>query len=272
MKTPKPTPISIALLALLLTTVPAHAGLHYRFVQEGTTGGIDDGEVWVEGDNGRVEWQREKEPFTHDVEIDAAESRAYLHTGLGTWFDPEGSAVDEPMLTSVPGGGLSVLFGPMSPQFDAKAKKIKATLISKETGAGVEILGLPTTEHVLEISYRLDHGMGGSVAFASKVEAEIHIWTTDTLVARDLPVDPFDVVIGLEDVDRAVAAELEQVEGFPLRRTLRVRRQVPDTPAEEAIHILTFEEVREEAVPESRFAVPEGFVERAPQFAGPGRT
>lgn len=248
-------------LFLLLFAAPADAGLFYRFTESGE----DGGQVWVEGERSRVEWQRAEEPFAFDVRIDAASGPVWLNTSLGTWYS-DATAGRPP---SGPGPELAVGRGVFQPLFPNAEATIEDPEVSVELEEGLveEVAGLPATKYVVRISYRWSQVMFGETIRA-KVSATALLWVTDRLERRPLPVDPLELVTGLPEVDAVLAPELAKIPGFPLRRTLTVTRTMPHTPPNTSFSDLVLEEVRQEPVSAERFEVPAEYSERAPEFGG----
>lgn len=267
--------ITFATLAILAPglAAPAHAGLHYRFSQEGDMLLLDDGEAWVEGAASRVDWRRAQEPFFFDVEIARGTAWIRLNTGLGTWFDEGTEEVVETVNRSLPGhhrrrppavGSSRVdnYFLPVVHFAPYVTRDVR--IVPAPPRPGEPVAGFPTTRHAFRVSYALEQ-VQGQEYITSNVQATVELWVTDRFARRPLPVDPGRLVTGVEDVDEALAAALGEVPGFPLRRTATVTRRVSDTWPLTGNHTLTLELVEEVPVPDDRFEVPADYREWAPQ-------
>jgi hypothetical protein len=205
----------ILFLILVLTALPAFAGIHYKAVT--TTEGAQNEagnmqvEGWVSGDKARVEFKESGNPM--------AKQGAYLITKDGGktiyLVDPEEKTYAEWDLQAMLGMVGNVMQG-MGPLLKIEFSDPKVEKLLDEDGGTVA--GLPTRHTRHRTSYTMKVkvlGMGNEAS----VVTEQDIWATDRLQDIALGVwlrsDPPRT--GNAQFDKLVAAEADKAKGFPLK-------------------------------------------------------
>ena len=205
----------ILFLILILTALPAFAGIHYKAVTktEGAQNQAGNMEVegWVSGDKARVEFKESGNPI--------AKEGAYLITKdagkIIYLVDPEEKTYAEWDLQAMLGMAGAVMQG-MGPLLKMEFSDPKVEKLLDEDGGTVA--GLPTRHTRYRTSYTMKVkvlGMGNEAA----VVTEQDIWATDRLQDIALGVwlrsDPPRT--GNPQFDKLIAAEVDKAKGFPLK-------------------------------------------------------
>lgn len=249
--------LSLVTLVCLAAAPLALAGIHYTAVT--TTEG--DGstqrtviEGWVEGDAGKV-------LFT-DSSTGTLKEGQYIITkdGGDTIYlvDPKEKTYAEwdldAMMAMV--GSMMESLGPL---VDFEISNVEMEELGSD--AGPELLGLATQHHRYRTTYDMKIKVMG-MGRASRVESDQEIWSTTAvddaalrLWLRNAPTT------GFGDLDALMKAEMDKVEGFPLKT---VTRSV--TTGKKGKHsntsVMTTEVTeldRSASIPASTFEVPEGY-------------
>lgn len=252
--------IALPLFAVLLASAaaPAAAGIHYR--AETTTAPqtgkpqVTRVEAWVDGPKAKIVFRESDQPLFSEG--------AYLLTQDGgkTLFlvDPEEETITEwdlaGMLGMV-GGIMEGMQGIMNLEFsDVKVEKLGEE-------AGGELLGYPVTHSTYRTTYTTSIKVLG-MKRGSTTETVQELWTTDAFGDPALGVwlraEP--PATGMEDLDALIAAEMDKVEGFPLK-TVSVSTTTGQKGKREstARTETAVTELDETAVPEGTFELPAGY-------------
>lgn len=247
----------LTLFAALLAAVPAAAGIHYR--AETTTtpergkAQVMRVEAWVDGAEAKVVFRESDQPMLSEG--------GYLLTRDGgkTLFlvDPEEETYmewDIAGMLGMVGGVMESMQGMMN----LELSDVGVEKLAEEPGG--ELLGYPVTHSRYRTTYTTSikiMGMGRQ----STTETVQDLWTTDAFGDPALGVwlraEP--PATGMEDLDELIAAEMEKVEGFPLK-TVSVSTTTGQKGKETTSRSETVvTELSETSVPEGTFEIPAGY-------------
>lgn len=250
---------ALALFTALFATAasPAAAGIHYRAdtntAPERGKAQVMSVEAWVDGPNAKVVFRESDQPMLSEG--------TYLVTRDGgqTLFlvDPEEQTYTEwdiaGMLGMV-GGVMEGMQGMMNLEFsDVAVEKL-----AEEPGG--ELLGYPVTHSQYRTSYTTSIKVLG-MKRQNTTETVQDLWTTDAFGDPALGVwlraEP--PATGMEELDQLIAAEMEKVQGFPLK-TVSVSTSTGQKGKETTTRSETVvTELQETAVPEGTFEIPAGY-------------
>ena len=248
-----------AVFALLLAiAAPAGAGIHY---QAATTTSPQAGkpqvvavEGWVEGSSAKVAFRESDQPML--------EQGAYLLTQDGgkTLFlvDPEEKSYTEwdlQAMLGMVGGIMEGMQGIMNLEFsDVKVEEL-------ERGAGGELLGFPVTHAKYRTTYTTSIKVLG-MKRQSTTETIQEVWSTEAFGDPGLGVwlraEP--PTTGMKELDALIAAEMDKVQGFPLKSvsvsttTGQKGKRESSTRTETVVT-----ELQEVSVPAGTFEIPAGY-------------
>lgn len=248
----------LAALALLaLAAAPAAAGIHYRAdtttQPEGGKAQSTRVEAWVDGPNAKVVFVESDQPMFS--------KSSYLLTQDGgkTLFlvDPEEKTYTEwdleGMLSAI-GGIMESMKGLVNIEFsDPEVEKL-----AEEPGG--ELLGRAVTHSKYRTSYTTSIKVLG-MKRQSSTETVQDLWTTKAFEDAGLGVwlrtEP--PATGLEDLDRLITAEMDKVEGFPLK-TVSVATTTGQKGKQQTVRTETVvSELEEVSVPAGTFEIPAGY-------------
>ena len=244
------------MLITCLWAVSASAGIYYEAVT--TTEGKGQGDMgdmklkaWVEGENAKVEFHQSKNPML--------EKGTYLltHDGGKTMYlvnpkEKTYSKWDMQAMMNIAGGAMGMVKMEIS---DPEVEQI-----TREPGP--EILGYPTTYHKSRISYETSVSVIGMKS-TSKTMKEQEIWATTALTDPGLNMWLRDVPkSGNEDLDNLIEAEMETVEGIPLKTlTVTTTTDTKKNKSETSTMTMEVTKVETKTIPDSTFEIPEGYEE-----------
>lgn len=253
------TVVAVTLVvAFLAAAAPAAAGIHYR--AETTTepaqgkAQVTRVEAWVEGPSAKVVFRESDQPMFSEG--------AYLLTQDGgkTLFlvDPEEETITEldlEAMLGMVGGVMEGMQGIMNLEFsDVAVEKLG------EDAAG-ELLGYPVTHSKYRTTYTTSIKVLG-MKRGSSTETVQELWTTDAFGDPALGVwlrtEP--PATGMEQLDELIAAEMEKVEGFPLKTvsvsttTGQKGKRESSTRTETVVT-----QLEETSVPPATFELPAGY-------------
>jgi hypothetical protein len=187
---------------------------------------------------------------------------AYLLTQDGgktvLLVDPEEKTITEwdlQAMLGMVGGIVQGMQGIMNLEFsDVKVEEL-------EQGAGGELLGYPVAHAKYRTTYTTSIKVLG-MKRASTTEAVQEVWTTDAFGDPALGIwlrnEP--PTTGIEDLDALIAAEMEKVEGFPLKTvsvtTTTGQKGKRESTTRSQTEVTLLEEV---AVPQATFELPAGY-------------
>lgn len=253
----------IAFVAVVSLTLafPAAAGIHYRATTtidpEQGKDQVTQVEAWVDGGFAKILFGESDQPLmpkgTYLLTRDAGKT-LYL-------VDPKEKTYSrwdlEAMLASL-GQIIEGLGGLVDLEFSDPEV---ATLGS---APGPEILGYPTTHAKFQTAYTVKVKVLG-MKRDSRTETIQEVWTTDAFgdPALGIWLRKEPPKTGNEGIDRLIAAEIDRVQGFPLK-TVAVattvggkRGQQTSTSRTETVVTM----LEETAVPGSTFELPAGYKE-----------
>lgn len=128
------------------------------------------------------------------------------------------------------------------------------------------VAGLPTRHYRYRTSYTVSMNMAGAHKVSTVMEEDI--WATEELADPALRVwlkqDP--PTTGDEQVDNMVRAEMAKVQGFPLKR-ITVTSTTDANGEHQGRSEMDVLEVKQRDMPETEFAMPQGYREVPPKRA-----
>lgn len=247
------------LAALLLAwAAPLQAGIYYESV---TTGERPRDTVrvkgWVEGAGAKIE-------FGDGMDRSLLPKGSYLVTKDGgrTLFlvNPEEETYSRWDLEAVLQTFGQVMEA-MGPMMDISIDDPQVELVGREPGG--TLVGLPTTLYRYRTSYDFNIKVMG-MKRGNHIEMDQQIWATDAVDASGLGVWlRADRPTGFEGLDELLHAEMEKVQGFPLKTvtvtttTNKKGKKADTTRSTMEVTVLD----RNRDIPASTFEVPAGYQE-----------
>lgn len=248
---------ALLVLAALLAAVPAEAGIHYKAATTTQGDNVDQTtrvEAWVDGPRAKVVFRESDTPgLTRDSYLLTQDGGKTLYL-----VDPKEKTYAEWDLEAM-FQMLGNMMESIQPIVNMEIQNVEVKDLG--TGPGPALHGLSTTRHEYETSYDMKVkvlGMGRT----NHVDTRTEVWSTDQLGDPALGVWLRSApVTGFPGVDELVAAEMEQVKGFPLKTVARStttgqkgKRQTTTTTTMEVTEL-----ERGVDVPASTFEIPEGY-------------
>jgi hypothetical protein len=246
-----------ALLAVAIA-LPASAGIHYRAdtttSPEGGKPQVTRVEAWVEGPNAKVVIHESGQPMLSEG--------GYLLTQDGgkTLFlvDPEEQTYTEwdlQAMLGMVGGVMQGIQGIMNLELSDVAVE------QLEAGPGGELLGYPVTHSKYRTTYTTSIKVLG-MKRQSTTETVQEMWTTEAFGDPGLGVwlrsEP--PATGMAELDELIAAEMEKVQGFPLKSVSVSTTTGQKGKRESTVRTeMAVTELEEVAVPAETFEIPAGY-------------
>ncbi|HEX2251835.1 MAG TPA: DUF4412 domain-containing protein [Thermoanaerobaculia bacterium] len=247
----------LSFLLVAAGAAPVWAGIHYRAETRVEGDGQKQRTVvegWVEGGKAKI--------LFHEADTPVTRQGTYLLTSDGgeTLYlvDPEEKTYTEWDLEA-----LLQTFGAvmesMGPMLNLRIDNVEVARLGQEDGPAMH--GLPTTHTTYRTEYDMTIKVMG-MSRANHVESTQEVWSTTALDAAGLGVWLRNVpTTGFEDLDELVAAEMGQVQGFPLKAVTTAvttgqkgKRSTTSTTTMEVTSLDT-----SASIPDSTFALPEGY-------------
>lgn len=257
-------------LVLALVAPAAFAGMYYkafsRSIGDGASSTADwEVEGWVEGDKTRVEFTASGSPLLPEgsylLTQDGGRTVFLVNEAEGTY-----SRWDLEAMLGMLGNVLGSEGGLLSMEFD----NLSVEKLGEEPAGST--LGLPSTRYRYRTSYDLTMKVLG-MKRANSVVVEQDIVATDAIDHRAFGIwlrkEPPS--LGNDSFDAYVRAEMEKIEGFPLKSvttTVTAGGKKGKTTTQTVTVEVT--ELREESVAESRFVLDPDLVETPMPLAGVG--
>jgi hypothetical protein len=249
-------------LCLLLASLPALAGVTYEFksVVERGTGGLT-GKASVEGEKMRIDVSDGDDIVLRDgnvmISSDGGRTFTVLDQKKKTYF-----TLDFEQLMSSLGAVMNSMGGMIKMSFDNH--KVKAL----PPVAGEPVEGLPTTKYVVESSYDLAIEVFGRKS-VSTINSRSETWSTDKIPAGYATfVQLKGVRTGMDELDKFIEKETREIKGFPLKQVTTTTTQKQGGKPETSKTTVTVTGVKETSVPDSAFAVPQGYKKVDSPLAG----
>lgn len=254
----------------VLAAAPARAAIHYQaqttVAAEGQKPQRTQVDAWVDGANAKVVFA--------EAGVPTFEKGQYLLTNDGgqTLYlvDPEEKTYAEWDLEAML-QAFGAIMQSIQPLVNLKIDNVEVTKVAEEAGGTLH--GLPTTHATFRSEYDMTIRVFG-MSRASHVESVQETWSTSELSDAGLGIWLRNVpTTGFEDLDRLVAAEMQTVQGFPLK-TVTVQTTTGQKGKRESSSTTTMEVTsldRSATVPAGTFELPAGYTktEMAP-VAGEG--
>lgn len=204
------------LLAAAVAAAPAHGGIHYQTV---TRIEPDSGkpqvirtEAWVDGASARVEFEESDNPLMPVgawlLTKDGGETVVIVDPEQKTWARYDLGAIL---------GSLGSMMQAAGGMIDFAVSNVEVEKLLEEPGDAIH--GLPTTHYRYRTSYDMTIKVIG-IQRTNSVERVEDRWLTGALDDAALGVWLRKTPqTGIEDLDRLLAAEMEKVQGVPLKMT-----------------------------------------------------
>lgn len=254
------TPAVLALSALVALAAPAAAGIHYRATTtidpEQGKNQVTQVEAWVDGGHAKVLFSESDQPLmpkgTYLLTQDAGKT-LYL-------VDPKEKTYSrwdlEAMLAS-----LGQIIEGLGGLIDMEFSEPEVATLGSEPGG--EILGYSTTHSTFRTAYTVKVKVLG-MKRDSHTETIQDVWTTDAFgdPAMGIWLRKEPPKTGDAGIDRLIAAEIDRVQGFPLKTvavatTTGGKKGKQSTSRTETIVTM----LEETAVAGSTFELPAGYTE-----------
>lgn len=246
------------LALVVLSAAPATAGIHYR---ADTTTAPEKGkaqvtrvEAWVEGPRAKVVFVESDQPML------AENSYLLTQDGGQTLFlvDPEEKTYTEwdlQGMLSAFGGVMDAMQGMMNMEFSEPEVEV----LEQEPGG--ELLGHPVSYTKYRTTYTMTLKVMG-MSRGSTTETVQELWTTQAFGDPGLGVwlrnEP--PTTGMEELDKLLAAQLEMVEGFPLKSVAVSTTTGQKGKRQSTVRTETVvTELEETSVPADSFEIPAGY-------------
>lgn len=252
-----PTAALTLLLAVALAA-PARAGLYFE--QAVTSQGAGEGmemqvRGWADGEQARIEYTESNNPIlspgSYLLTTDGGETVLLVDPEEETYSVWDLSAAFQSLtrLEEMTGGMVKIDF--QDPVSESLA-----------TDAGEEILGYPTTHHRWKSGFTLQMKMG-FIDRSQRQETVTDAWVTDAVDDPGLFawLRAMPPTTGDPELDEHLASEMRQVDGIVLRmvqETTTTNKKGRERTSTTRFEVTT---LREESIPEDRFAMPEGYTE-----------
>ena len=234
----------------------AFAGIYYEAVT--TTEGKGQGDMgdmklkaWVEGENAKVEFYQSKNPIlekgTYLITRDGGKTMYLVNPKEKTY-----SKWDMQAMMNIAGGAMGMV--------KMEITKPEIQWLVEEPGS--ELLGYPTTHYKSRTSYETSISVIGMKS-KSLISKEQDIWSTSTLTDPGLNMWLRDVPkSGNEDLDNLIEAEMETVEGIPLKTiTVTTTTDTKKNKSETSTMTMEVTKVETRTIPDSTFEIPEDYEE-----------
>lgn len=251
---------NLAVLALGLLAMSAHAGLLYRYTSKSTKALAHDSSarVWIDGEKKRVQLDPDpSNPRSWDVAITKQGKTTYINLQNKTYFHAEaGNPGGAPRRTS---GSFAL------PTMTGGQLKGKPKVTYENAGAGPVQAGQPTTKHVIQVRYRLLGEIGGT-PLQGEVDVAISVLTATALPFSEVP----PVRTGFAEIDDELARLFATFEGMALRQEVSINRRLEDSPIFNELSTISIEELKVIDVDASVFSIPPGLTYQEPAYGVPG--
>lgn len=250
---------TLAAVVLLAAAPPATAGVHYKAVTtieaEGQRGQQRTVvESWVDGPKAKVVFEASDTPGMQEGQY------VVTKDGGQTLFlvDPKEKTYAEWDLEAML-SMLGSMMEAMGPMMNFQVDDVTVEELAKESGPSMH--GLSTTHARYRTTYDMTikvMGMGRT----NSVETLQEVWATDALDEAGMGVwlrkRP---ATGFEEVDELIEAEMQKVQGFPLKTVTRTtttgQKGKRSSTSMSTMEVTELE--RSVSIPASTFEIPEGY-------------
>lgn len=246
----------LAVLVVLCTTLSSLAGWEYSAVTRAE--GTQHSEMmnsqmtsWVDGDKAKIEFVKSGNSMTPAgsfmVTQDGGKSMFMVNPSKKTY-----SKWDMAGMAGMAGGAMSMM------NMKVSTPKVKKLLEEK----GPKIAGFATTHYRFRTSYTMEMSFMG-IQRATSTVTEEDIWSCPDL--KDAGLNAWTSQqgskTGNEQLDKLVKAEMEKVEGFPLKRV--VATTTKESNGEPQVMKITTEvtAMKKASPAASLFEIPAGYTE-----------
>jgi len=249
--------MAIGLAAVFGVTGAVQAGLQFtavtetreagsRRVERATVKGLADGErvriEFIEGHNPMTQ------PGTYMISRDGGRTVYLVNPAERSYME-----MDMEKLAGAAGDMMGALGGMVS--IDVRDHTVETL----HDGTGPQMLGYPTRHVKLKSSYTLATRVMG-MSQTQKQVREDEIWSTDKIDLQGLMAwaDMQAMRTGHESLDKLIAAEMDAVKGFPLKRVTRQQTEQRGR-VQEATTTFEVTEIGSARPAADAFTVPEGY-------------
>jgi hypothetical protein len=241
----------------LIASTAVHAATAYRVTiisKDGFKRPPLVGHVIADGENRRLTYENQEEPFFEDVMLstDGGKTVTALNTRLRTWFAMD----DQP----VNAAGLP-------PWMHAEIKDVKVSVAEEPSEA---IGGYPARKFVIHAGYTTREDYSGTKVNRVHTMTEI-IWTTVKLDGS-LSFPTPGVTIGVGVIDAELRRKTASISGFLLRDVKTISRAYEGGAPSLEMMTTDVDDIRTvPSPPASQFVKPAGYVNQAPIIGVPGK-
>jgi hypothetical protein len=246
---------------VLAAPASAQTGLTYRY--RGDTGA---GQVWVQGENARLQIDLNSRPTFGPVEIwkDRGRQRLVLNPEQRTYHDETARRakagvpdVTNPMLT---------VARPFRVQ-SVGALRFETTPSRRSQTIG-EYTCYPMQ---LDFSYTLTISLENTPGtFPAHIEGVEEFCIIDSAAPVRLPFHhAMEFTSSHPEVDEPIAARLAELKGIPIARRLKVTRRIEGGETTSGTSTLFLSDIKQVNIPADRFTVPAGYRLMEPLIAAP---
>jgi hypothetical protein len=213
------------------------------------------GHVIADGENRRLTYENQEEPFTEDVLLstDGGKTVTALNTKLRTWF-----AVShrEPTETGLP------------PWMSVQIKDTKVTVTEEPWTETIS--GYPLRKFVIRAGYTTREDYSGTKVNRIHTMTEL-LWTTDK-IDRSLAFPIPEITIGVRSLDAELRQKTGSISGFPLRDVRTISRAYEGGAPSVEMTTIEVDDIRSvPSPPASQFLRPAGYVNQEPMIGVPGK-
>ncbi|MBN1673764.1 MAG: DUF4412 domain-containing protein [Kiritimatiellae bacterium] len=253
--------LMVWLVLSVAVAATCRAGWEYTAVTQvqgqGRQAGQQGGKVqaWVAGDNARIAFIDSQNQMmkkgTYMVTRDAGKMVYLVDTEKKTYVK-----WDMKQMMGAAGGMMNMARGMMQMKFsEPKVEKLLEE-------AGDKIVGYATTHYRFRTSYTMEMSFMGQGSSTTTIQEE-DIWSTTALdePGFGLWLKKEDMQTGDKELDALIKAQMEKVEGFPLRRKTVTRTR--DNRGQENVTSMTMEvtELKKSEPAADLFEIPAGYRE-----------
>lgn len=247
----------VAVAVLVLALAPAAwAGMVFTSVTKmeggkGTPAQANTVKGYVDGELARIEFQDSNNPImekgTYLITTDGGKEVYLVNPKKKTY-----SKLDVEGMMGFAGGAMKMMNMKFS---DPKVEKLGE-------GPGAIVAGMPTIHYTFRTTYSMSMSFMG-MKKATRIVQEEEIWSAPKLVEAALGIwlRKSPPKFGDENLDKLVRAEMDKVEGFPLKRKTVQTTTDEKGRSETTTTMMEVTSLEVTSVPGSLFEIPSGYQE-----------
>jgi Domain of unknown function (DUF4412) len=247
---------AVVFFVLATAASSALAGVYYTATTRTEGGRRGQGQdsvvkAWVSGDKTKVQFESSNGPMMKKGSY-LVTSNAGKEMYLVNPEDKSYSKFDMDGMMQMAGGAMKMM--------NMKYSDLKMQKVAEEPDGLVA--GLPTIHYTFHTSYTMSMNFMG-MAKTTRVVKEEEVWATSKLIeaALGLWLRKTPPKMGDETLDSLVKAEMSKIQGFPLKHKTVTTSTDEKGKAEVTTTTLEVTEMQMTGVPDSTFAIPDGYKE-----------